>query len=69
MPTNADGRVPVIYQADMKRPEMFFAAQQFQMRDGDVIYVANSRMAEIQRFVNILASSILPVSTVRNTIR
>jgi polysaccharide export outer membrane protein len=61
--------VPVIYQADMKRPEMFFAAQRFQMRDGDVIYVANSRMAELQRFVNIIASSILPVSTVRNTIR
>ena len=66
---NADGRVPVIYQADMKRPEMFFAAQQFQMRDGDVIYVANSRMAELQRFVNVIASSILPVATVRNTVR
>ena len=69
MQTSTAGRVPVIYQADMKRPEMFFAAQQFQMRDGDVIYVANSRMAELQRFVNIIASSILPVSTVRNTIR
>jgi polysaccharide export outer membrane protein len=69
VPVGPDGRVPVIYQADMKRPEMFFAAQRFQMRDGDVIYVANSRMAELQRFVNIIASSILPVSTVRNTIR
>jgi len=69
LPVDPDGRVPVIYQADMKRPEMFFAAQRFQMRDGDVIYVANSRMAELQRFVNIIASSILPVATVRNTVR
>ena len=69
VPVGPDGRVPVIYQADMKRPEMFFAAQRFQMRDGDVIFVANSRMAELQRFVNIIASSILPVATVRNTVR
>lgn len=68
-PRDALGRVPVIYQADMKRPETFFAAQRFQMRDGDVIYVANSRLAELQRFVNIVASSILPVATVSNTVR
>lgn len=65
----AADRIPVIYNADMKRPETFFAAQNFQMRDGDVIYVSNSRTADLQRFVNIVASSILPVATVRNTIR
>lgn len=68
-PRDAQGRVPVIYQADMKQPETFFAAQRFQIRDGDVIYVANSRIAELQRFVNIVASSILPVATVSNTVR
>jgi polysaccharide export outer membrane protein len=66
---NAEGLVPVIYQVDMKQPETYFAAQSFRMRDGDVMYVANSRLAELQRFVNVLASSILPVSTVRNTVR
>jgi polysaccharide biosynthesis/export protein len=62
---NPDGLVPVIYQADLKRPETYFAAQHFRMRDGDVIYVSNSRVAELQRFVNIVSSSILPVATVR----
>lgn len=66
---NAEGRVPVIYQADMKRPDTYFAAQRFKMRDGDVMYVANSRLSDLQRFVNIVASSILPVATVRNTVR
>ena len=66
---NAEGLVPVIYQVDMKRPETFFAAQGFQMRDGDIVYVATSRLAELQRFVGILSSSILPVATVRNTVR
>ena len=61
--------VPVIYQADMKRPETYLAAQKFEMRDGDVLYVSNSPTAELQRFVNIVASSILPFSTVRNITR
>ena len=62
---NQDGLVPVIYQADLKRPETYFAAQHFRMRDGDVIYVANSRVAELQRFLSLLSSSILPVATAR----
>ena len=66
---NPAGKVPVIYQVDMKEPQTYFAAQRFQMRDGDVVYVANSKMADLQRFVNILASSIIPLATVRNTVR
>lgn len=66
---NAEGRVPVIYRADMKRPDTYFAAQRFGIRDGDVVYVANSQLSDLQRFVNILASSVLPVATVRNTVR
>jgi len=62
---NQDGLVPVIYQADLKRPETYFAVQHFRMRDGDIIYVSNSRVAELQRFLNILSSSILPVATAR----
>jgi polysaccharide export outer membrane protein len=57
--------VPVIYQADLKRPETYFAAQHFEMRDGDVIYVSNSKASELQRFLSLLSSSILPISTAR----
>lgn len=65
---NADGLVPVIYQADLKQPTTYLAAQHFRMRDGDVIYVSNSRVAELQRFVNIVSSSILPVATARTIV-
>ncbi len=65
---NAQGLVPVVYQADMKQPETYFAAQHFRMRDGDVIYVSNSKVAELQRFLNVLSSSILPVATVRTIV-
>ena len=66
---NSEGRVPVIYRADMKKADTFFAAQRFGMRDGDVMYIANSQLSDLQRFVNILASSVLPIATVRNTVR
>ena len=62
---NSKGLVPVIYQADLKRPETYFAAQHFEMRDGDVIYVSNSKASELQRFLSLLSSSILPISTAR----
>ncbi len=62
---NAEGLVPIIYQVDLKQPSTFFAAQHFRMRDGDIIYVSNSRVADFQRFLNLLSSSILPVATVR----
>ena len=65
---NAQGLVPVIYQADMKQPATYFAAQQFRMRDGDVLYVANSKVASLQRFLSLLSSSILPVATVTTII-
>jgi len=67
-PLSPDGRVPVVYKVDMKQPETFFAAQKFQMRDGDVVYVSNSRLADLQRFVGILSSSILPVATARTVL-
>ena len=63
-----NGVVPIIYQANMKQPATYFAAQHFRVRDGDVIYVSNSRIASLQRFLGLLSSSILPVATVRTIV-
>lgn len=65
---NADGLMPIIYQVDMKQPATYFAAQHFRIRDGDFIYVSNSKVASLQRFLTLLSSSILPVATVRTVI-
>ncbi len=61
-------RVPVIYRIDLKAPETFFAAQKFAMRDDDVVFISNSPAADFQRFVNILASSVLPAVSLSNSI-
>lgn len=61
-------QVPVVYRVDLTDPATYFAAQNFPMRDGDVVYVSNSPMADFQRFVGILSQSILPVGTFRNAV-
>jgi len=65
----SDGRVPVIFQVDLKQPETLFAAQNFAMKNGDVIFISNSPAADFQRFVNLLASTVLPALSVSSTVR
>jgi polysaccharide export outer membrane protein len=47
-------RTPVIYQFDLREPSSFFLLQRMQMRNKDVIYVANARSVEITKFLNFL---------------
>ena len=63
--TTADGRVPVIYRVNLKKPETLFVAQSFQIRDGDVLYVTNSAFTDIQKFLGIISSTIIPIATVQ----
>jgi polysaccharide export outer membrane protein len=68
-PTDARGRRPVIYRVDLRNPATLFLAQNFRMRDGDVVYVANAPITEFQQFVNIIASTVLPLVAVSNTVQ
>lgn len=63
----ADGRVPTVFQIDLKQPQTFFAAQKFAMRDGDIIFISNSPASDLQRFVNLLASTLNPALSVTGT--
>jgi len=67
-PTSRTPGVPVIYRIDLKQPETYLAAQKFEMRNGDILYVSNSPVSDFQRFVGLVASSILPISTVGTVI-
>lgn len=51
-----DGRVPIIYRVDMRNPATFFIAQSFPIRDNDVLYVTNSPVGDLQRFIGMLSS-------------
>jgi polysaccharide export outer membrane protein len=56
---------PTVYQLDLTKPEALFLAQRFPMKDKDVVYVANASSSELQKFLNLVASVLTPVLTVR----
>jgi polysaccharide export outer membrane protein len=67
--TTPDGKVPVIYQLDLRDPASFFAAQSFPVRHRDVLYVSNAPAAELQKFLNIVSAIAAPVLGVINVTR
>ncbi|MCA8407264.1 polysaccharide export protein [Burkholderia cenocepacia] len=60
--SNGGGAAPVIYRVDMTNPASFFLANKFMMRNGDIMYVANSPIADLQKFLNIVFSVAYPVT-------
>lgn len=58
-----DGRIPVIYRINLKDPETLFVAQSFPMQDKDVLYVSNAPLADFQKFLGAVFSTILPAAT------
>lgn len=51
-----NGRIPVVYQLNMSDPTAFFVAQDFVMRDKDILYVSTAPGADLARFVSTVAS-------------
>jgi polysaccharide export outer membrane protein len=62
--TTPDGKVPVVYQLDLKDPASFFIAQSFPMDNKDVIYISNAPSADLQKFLNIIVSVVYPIVNV-----
>ena len=65
---DAQGRVAVIYRINLREPSPLFAAQRFPMRDKDLVYVSNAPIVDVQKFVNIISSSLFPIISVDNAL-
>jgi polysaccharide export outer membrane protein len=59
----AAGALPVIYRVNLMKPSSYFLAQRFQMRDKDVIYVANAGSNATLKLVTIINQLFSPVTT------
>lgn len=61
MKPDYDGRygakVPVVYRINLRDPRAYFYARNFTIRDRDVLYVANSALSELQKFLTILGAA------------
>lgn len=67
--TTPEGKVPVVYEVDLKDPRTFFVAQSFPVRNRDVIFVSNAPAAELQKFLNVVTSvvySVVNLPTITN---
>ncbi len=63
--TTPNGKVAVVYRVDLRDPASFFVAQDFPMRNKDVMYVANAPAAELQKFLTIVGSVVSPANAIR----
>jgi polysaccharide export outer membrane protein len=58
--TTPDGKVPVVYRADLSQPATFFAAQSFPIKNRDVLYISNASAVELQKFLNLVFTLAYP---------
>jgi polysaccharide export outer membrane protein len=63
-----DGRVPVVYRLDLSDARGFFVAQEFQIRDQDVVYVSTAPGAEAREFLQTVTSLAFSVLTIGNVV-
>jgi polysaccharide export outer membrane protein len=66
--TSVDGKVPVVYQIDLRDPSSFFVTQNFPVQNRDVIYVANSPEAEFNKFLRLVVSVAVPSVTINRAL-
>jgi len=61
--TGPDKTSPIVYRLDLSDAHSYFLAQRFPIEDKDVIYVANAKLNELQKFFTLLNTITGPVIT------
>ena len=57
-----------VYRLDFTRPEALFVMRNTPVNSGDIVYVANARGAELQKFLLLVGSLVSPVAAVNATV-
>jgi polysaccharide biosynthesis/export protein len=65
LPLTAEGKLPVVFELNLHQPASMLLAQNFMMQDRDVVYVSNAPGAEVQKFLNLLTSSIYSITALK----
>ena len=58
--------VPVVYSVSFSDPAGYFLATRFQMRNKDVLFVANAQSVEITKFTQFISALTTPVTDIQN---
>jgi polysaccharide export outer membrane protein len=54
--------VPVVYRLNLRNANSYFMARAFQMRNNDILYVANAPLTEVQKFLSVVGSVVGPAA-------
>lgn len=60
-------RRPVVYHFNMMKTESYFLAQQFALRDNDVLYFGNAQANQPSKLIQLISQLFSPIITVTNT--
>ncbi len=63
-----DGKIPVVYRLNLADAKGFFVAQDFEIRDKDVLYVSTAPGADIQRFLSTVTSLAFSAISIGNVV-
>jgi polysaccharide export outer membrane protein len=55
--------VPVVYNLDLSEPGAFFLARGFEMRDKDILYVANSPITDLRKVFSLIGAALAPAAS------
>jgi len=66
--TNPGIRKPTVYHINMMMAGSYFLAQNFQMRDKDILYFGNARANQPSKLVQLISQLFSPVLTVTNAV-
>lgn len=64
--TLVDGKVPTIFQFNLRDPATFFAAQSFPVENKDLIYVSDAPATDLQKVLNVVGSIVYPFQTLQS---
>lgn len=59
------GRIPVVYRLNLKDPMNYLVAQNFPIKDKDVIYVSNAPATEFAKFLNMVSQTVFSVTGIK----
>jgi len=60
--------VPIIYRLNLREGDGYFLARQFEMRDKDIVLVANSDGAQLLKFATLVQAILTPAQSVASTV-
>jgi polysaccharide export outer membrane protein len=60
---------PMVFRLNLNRPSSYFLAQRFAMRDKDVVFIANARINQTRKLVELFNLLFTPVYTIRATVQ